>query len=229
MRAALPRWVSITTLVVATTTGRMALADAALSGAHGACVDCHTMTRGSDHNRPQRLVRGCESCHATVAVAAMPGPARGHGACTDCHDPHATTPPHLRGEVMAASGVGGRYDDETRLCVGCHFDAGRFRGFGGGFVRHPVGIPAPQHGVRVVAADRAHWIGERDATEPAFELPLMPAAGPDAPAEGVIGCGTCHAVHGARSPFLLRWAHGEESAACTSCHGLDPSLAALAP
>jgi hypothetical protein len=109
---------------------------------------------------------------------------------------------------------GERFDAETLLCVSCHFEAGRFRGVGGGFVRHPVGLPVPAHvrrgdgsGAVVTATDPAGW-------EDAITLPLAIAPG----GRDVIGCGTCHALHGNPHPDLLRWAPAGIVTACSSCH-----------
>jgi hypothetical protein len=50
---------------------------------HAACEGCH----GGLPHRPERLLAGCESCHANEHSIANAG----HQKCTNCHEPHGGT------------------------------------------------------------------------------------------------------------------------------------------
>lgn len=180
---------------------------------HDECASCHRATvAAAAPSAGDSIVAACNSCH--------PGNGTSHamhdGDCLTCHDPHGSSAPfQLRQDRIADSGADARFDPETRLCVSCHFEAGTFRGFGGGFVRHPVGIPVPAHDEHVLAAEVLV-----SATAPAGGMRpiVLPLATAGAGGRDVIGCGTCHAMHHNDAPDHLRWTREQEVAACTSCH-----------
>ena len=126
--------------------------------------------------------------------------------CLTCHTPHSEVQPkQLRSDraKIAPSDSSITFDLATRLCLSCHPLAGEFKGWGRDYVRHPVGIPVRKPGVRVDA--------------PGFP-PLVDVKGTQNVSDDVIGCTTCHYVHGGGNSFLLRWKVKELPAACAKCH-----------
>jgi len=191
---------------------------------HAECGDCHVRgITGAVADNRAALVARCESCHADHAVAVdsrgtvigaghvLPGhrtrlgaaPGGGPGFdtldCLDCHDPH----PNGRSRQLKAlarsfaTDTGGQLDPISAFCAACHpsmVDVGS----AGHYRRHPVGV-------RVASGSRT-------------ELPLLDVAGTPSPADDVIGCTTCHAVHAGPEPYLLRWSADEQGATCLGCH-----------
>jgi predicted CXXCH cytochrome family protein len=182
------------------------------TGAHAECSTCHT-TDSAPGAVPKPPGERCVGCHVGYAVAGSDaaGTHLGFG-CTGCHDPHATAVPFRfrrdrQSMVPAVAGL----DAETRLCVACHTGFAEARGMAGAYVRHPVGVAVARHGANVIAANGrpVHDIGM---------LPLVRGTTTAGYEADVVGCGTCHHVHGNPNPRLLRWAPDRESDACLGCH-----------
>jgi len=214
-----------------------AAGDAHAGGAgHERCGDCHghrstapaystvVYSAGPDSARDTSNTVPCQDCHLTkddlrsVMIGAI-----GHAAlaCTTCHDPHANDEPYrFRGDRIAASSASDAYDPETRLCVSCHSQMGQFRGLGGGFIRHPVGIGVARHDTHVVlaAAVSPSAVGDGTLLLPLVSVPTAHGA------HDVIGCATCHALHDNRNAYYLRWSGAQEPTACSSCHQEAVSL-----
>lgn len=198
---------------------------AAPSATHSLCSSCHAAPAPRAHRSDAIPAHAgsatrCEACHAAQAITHV----RAHRSldCMSCHDPHenGTRFRFSRSRVQAVAAVqnGAEFDDETRLCVSCHFETGAFRGLGGGFLRHPVGITPSRHNGQVMAAGAE--LVSASPLEPAqrVRLPLMTVRAPEGGARAVIGCATCHSIHTSANPFQLRWSPAQETAACSSCH-----------
>jgi predicted CXXCH cytochrome family protein len=239
---AMDRWRVRTAVavVVIALTGH-ARAGAPIGEGHSACSSCHNPSvatattvpaTAAAHSATAAEVR-CQSCHPAQDPELGVSIRNPHHAleCVACHDAHTNDAPYrLRQARIQSSAASADFDPQTRLCVSCHAPTGEFRGTGGGFVRHPVGVPAPRHDAHVVTAGaNVASAGPSDPPDRVL-LPLMSVRAAGGP-RSVIGCGTCHSIHASPNPFQLRWAHEQQITACTSCHaGLtDDAVAATLP
>jgi len=181
------------------------------TGGHAECSNCHsTDTAAADAKRPADR---CVECHAGYGEPGSDAAGMHLGfGCTGCHDPHRIEAPfRFRRDRQSAVPAVAWLDAETRLCVACHAGFAEARGMTGAYVRHPVGVAVAHHAGNVIAA----------ADRPVHDLGVLPLARGTTAAgyvTDVVGCGTCHHLHGNPNAKLLRWAPDRESDACLGCH-----------
>jgi len=183
------------------------------TGPHARCSNCHHPDTGDAATVVPPGER-CVECHAGDAGPGTAAAARHLGfGCAGCHDPHgAATPFRFRRDRQSTVPAVATLDPVTRMCVSCHVGFAEARGMAGAYVRHPVGVPVRRHGANVVAA------GASPARGAPLQLPLVRGMTTAGYVADVVGCGTCHHLHGNGNPKLLRWAADAESDACLNCH-----------
>ncbi|MEK6674898.1 MAG: cytochrome c3 family protein [Planctomycetota bacterium] len=181
------------------------------------CLTCHTRIPGRDETARIEL-RGFDEGEVggnPVSFCAVCHQVDGFRSASGTHW-LANAKAHIHVSSDESQGWGGRLDDESRRCLGCHdgvgagetsYETGHNQhngAFGGDGRNHPVGIAYPR--------------GGKDRNGIRYHIPATLPKSVRLPG-GTVGCVSCHDLYSAEPMYLSVRIEG--SALCFTCHDMN--------